>query len=589
MKMRWAIAGLLLMATVAVAYRMRVAEQAAGPASLTAYVPVDALLTIESPDFGGLLERWTGSTESKTWLASDNYSVFQNSRLFGRLGDAQTSFETAAGVPAGVDLLKEVAGKESVFAWYDIGKLEFLYITRMPAGQADKTELFQARGSFQRRHAGNADFYLKTSGADFSTVAFARVPSAGGDLVLLATREDLMANALKLIAGGAGVGSVGQEPWFRDVSAALPEEKQGPALHMVLNLERIAVDPHFRSYWIQRNVSWTKQFRAAASDLYVGAKEFREERVLLPKDAAAEPAMLKLGGLAELAPASSGVYRVVATQDAAVAVEAVQEKLLGGGVVAGDDGKTAPDPSVEAPQSGSANDLETRIDAVPAVSAGASTEGLKKLLDADGLDAMLTVSSAEMPAEKDGLWVPIHSAVVLHLGSAAKEDAVGAALQEMLRGELTTAGIGIGFQGSTVAGVGIHSLTGPRHLYFALSNTAVRGNLILIADDQGLLAEMLRRVGDSSSGGDEAATSIAVFHPASQREPYLRLTSLIDGTQGKPRSPGKAAGESGAPAFFSQDVGSLSDTFAELESERVVERVVDSNVRQTVTYTWGKQ
>ena len=36
---------------------------------------------------------------------------------------------------------------------------------------------------------------------------------------------------------------------------------------MVLNLDRIAVDPHFRSYWIQRNITWTSQFRAAAADL----------------------------------------------------------------------------------------------------------------------------------------------------------------------------------------------------------------------------------------------------------------------------------------------------------------------------------
>jgi hypothetical protein len=33
-------------------------------------------------------------------------------------------------------------------------------------------------------------------------------------------------------------------------------------------------------------------------------------------------------------------------------------------------------------------------------------------------------------------------------------------------------------------------------------------------------------------------------------------------------------------------VGSLSETFADLESES--ERVVDSNLRQTVRYTWGK-
>ena len=203
MKARAALALLILSASIAIAYQIRAAQQPAAPASLTAYVPQDALLTIESPDFSALLHQWTNSAESKSWLSSDNYSVFQNSRLFVRLNDAQTSFATAAGSPAGVDLLSQVAGKQSVFAWYDIGKLEFLYITRMPADQADRTQIFQARSTFQRRHAGNSDFYIRTSGGDYGTVAFARVPGASGDLVLLSTREDLIANALKLIAAAS--------------------------------------------------------------------------------------------------------------------------------------------------------------------------------------------------------------------------------------------------------------------------------------------------------------------------------------------------------------------------------------------------
>jgi hypothetical protein len=593
MKVRAVLALLLLTASAAVAYRIHVAQEAGAPASLTAYVPPDALLTIESPDFASLLQKWTGSAESKAWLASDNYSVFQNSRLFGRLGDAQTSFETVAGVPAGVDLLHEVAGKQSVFAWYDIGKLEFLYITRMPAGQMDKSALFQARASFQRRHAGNSDFYIRTAGTDYSTVAFARVAAPGGDMVLLATREDLMANALKLMASGSAANSVGQEPWFRDVSAALPAETSAPALHMVLNLERIAADPHFRSYWIQRNVSRTKQFRAATADLYVGAKEFREERVLLPKDTDAEPAMANLGRLAELPSDSAGVYRVVATGDPAVAVAAIEEKLLGRTADLGTDGKAAPDPSVEIAQAGSVSDLETRIDAMPAVSAASSTKGLARLIGASGMDAVLTVSSAESPAEKEGLWVPMHSAVVVETGSSVDEQALASALQETLGGELTTAGIGIGFQQSTVGGAVIHSLTGPRHFYFAVAKTSAQGCLVLLADDQALLSELVRKAeAGSAETSSSPATLIAVFNHSSQRAPYLRLTSLIDGTQGKLPGAGSAAGAGGAgaaPAFFSQNIGSLSESFADLQTERVVERVVDSNLRQTVTYRWGNK
>ena len=595
MKARAALALLLLTASIAIAYQIRAAKQPAAPASLTAYVPQDALLTIESPDFAALLQQWTNSAESKSWLASDNYSVFQNSRLFGRLSDAQDSFAKAAGIPAGVDLLSQVAGKQSVFAWYDVGKLEFLYITRMPAAQADRSQLFQARSTFERRHAGNADFYIRTSGADYGTVAFARVPGASGDLVLLATREDLIANALKLIATASPANSIRQEPWFRDVSAALPAEKPAPALHMVLNLDRIAVDPHFRSYWIQRNITWTRQFRAAASDLYIEPTRFREERVLLPNSTQAATANLNLAPLAALAPPSSGVFRVVATQDPSVAITAIQEGLLGSYTAPPPDPEYAPDPSLNAPRAGSVDDLETRIDTLPPVSASASTDGLAQVFQSVGIDAVLTVSSAQTPVEKDGLWIPIHSAVVLHAAGPANPQTLASALQQTLRGSLTTASIGINFQPSDIAGATIYALTGPRPLFFAISSTPAQGNLVLLADDQALLSELLHNLAAGLSEKTATpATLIAVFNHSNQRAPYLRLTSLIDGTNNQAResrnaaaiAPNGTVGVASTPTFFSRNLGSLSDAFANLQSERVVERTIDSNLRQTVTYIW---
>lgn len=595
MKARAALALLLLLAAgVAIAYQIRAAQRPATP-SLSSYLPQDALLTIESPDFAFLLQKWTNSAESKAWLASASYSVFQNSRLFGRLGDAETSFATAAAIPSGVDLLNQVAGKESVFAWYDIGKLEFLYITRMPGAQVDRSQLFQARATFQRRHAGNSDFYVRTSGADYGTVAFARVPGPSGDLVLLATREDLVANALKLIAAPSPANSVRQEPWFRDVSAALPAEHPAPVLRMVLNLDRIAVDPHFRSYWIQRNISWTQQFRAAASDLYIEPARFREERVLLPKSPETETADINLAPLASLAPPSAGIYRVIRTHDPSVAITAIQEKLLGSYTAPQVDTEYAPAPSLDATQSGSASDLETRIDALPPISPSASANDLAQVIQSSGIDAVLTISSAQTPAEQNEPWVPIHSAVVLHTDSAANPQTLASALEQTLGGSLATASIGINFQ---TTGDAIYALTGPRPLFFALSSTPAQGNLILAADDRALLADLLHNVAAASPDKTSTPASlIAVFNHSSQRAPYLRLTSLIDGTNNQPRHPRNSAQISpdggteviSTPAFFSGNLGSLSDALANLQSERVVERIVDSNLRQTVTYVWKTQ
>jgi len=590
MRNRIVLTLLLALTVAALGYQLLAPPRPAPTARLTAYLPQDALLTLQSPDFASLLKRWTNSPECRAWLASDNDAVFQNSRLFGRLGDAQTSFEAAAGVPADADFLAHIAGKESVFAWYDIGKLEFLYITRMPAAQAAQTQLFQSRGHFERRHAGASDFYLRTSRSDYGTVAFASVPTPSGDLLLLATREDLIANALKLIAQPETGSSIEQEPWFHDASAALPAEKAGPALHMVLNLDRIAPDPHFRSYWIQRNVPRMKQFRASAADLYLEPTRFREERVLLPKSPSPEmPPSADISSLAALVPPSTGVFRAVATQDSAAAVTAIQEKLLGADTPPPPNPESAPDPSLAGPRTGSASDLETRIDTLPPASPSASTAQLRALLESSGTEAVLTLSSAEPAASPDGLWIPIHSAVIVRTGKPADPQALRAALQQTLCGALTTANIGITFQPTPVGDRTVYALGGPRPLFFALAATPAAGNLLLLADDGALLQQVLHNLGAASTA-DASATMIAVFSHASQRAPYARLTSLVDatngGNSGSARDPAQGADVGAAPTFFSSNIRSLSDAFASLVSEQVVERSVDSNLRQTVTYVW---
>jgi hypothetical protein len=182
----------------------------------------------------------------------------------------------------------------------------------------------------------------------------------------------------------------------------------------------------------------------------------------------------------------------------------------------------------------------------------------------------------------------------LHTSRPANPQTLAAALQQRLRGSLTAATIGINFEPRAQDGGAIYSLTGPRPLFFAVSSTPAAGNLALLADDHAILLELLHNLSIHSAEKTLAgATLIAVFNHSSQRAPYSRLTSLIDGTNNQPSNSGKTgltalnrdAGAGSQPAFFSQNVRSLSDKFANLQSERVIERSTDSNLRQTVTYT----
>ncbi len=453
------------------------------PPTLAAMLPQGALLTIESSDFAALLADWNTSPQARAWLASDNYKVFSNSRLFGRLSDAQdeffaTAFTGTGTSPASPTLLTQVAGKQSIFAWYDVGKLEFLYITRMPSAQSLQSALLQQRSRFTPRQAGGRTFYIRTSkDSPARTVAFATVPDPAGkgDLLFLATREDLLANALTLIAGDAPSTALAAEPWYTEANAALPSNN--PALHMVLNLERLVPMAYFRSYWVQQNISEMAQYRAAVADLYRDPGTFREERALLPKaPAEPSPALPDLDALASVAPAD-GVFRATATQDPAVAVTALEEKLLGRQQKVVQTAEQAPDAALDPTQSGSTSDLETRIDAPAPVSATYSNEALTATLKAAGFNALLTYSSAQQPAANAPLWVPIHNAVVLHAAGQWNLQTLQSALQQSLRGTLTTGKLGIEFRPGTQPNV--FALTGPKPLYLA-----VRGNVAVLADDE---------------------------------------------------------------------------------------------------------
>lgn len=594
---RTALAAGFALSTVAAVAIYQVAAPRQTPVTMATMLPQGALLTIESPDFATLLQSWNQSAEQKSWLASDNYSVFSNSRLFGRLNDARAEFEAAAksspnaAADINGDFLKQVAGKQSIFAWYDVGNLEFLYITRLSSSQAANIALLKDRARWTSRQSAGIPFYLRksTDGPAAAaeeqaqsaqgrarTVAFAQVPDPAGDLLLLATREDLIANALALVRPATNAVSLANEPWYAEAGATLPQTNAAPALHMVLNLNRLVSLPAFRSYWVQQNVTAMKQYRAAVSDLYVEKSEFREERALLLNTLDDTPEAAPLASLAALAPAT-GVYRIAATSNPDAAVTALEEKLLGRMLLEATPETGAPDPTLEAAQSGSTSDLETRIDTPAPVSEAASNRALADALKAAGLDAMLTYSTAMPPASAAGLWVPIHSAVVLQATGPWTPQTLQRALQQSLRGNLTAATLGIEFRADTDGGQTIYTLTGPKALFFAVS-----GKLCFFSDDRDLLITVLRAAVRPAPAAPPAIL-IAGFDHASQRAPYARLTSLIDGTNEARIGSNQNHVQ---PPFFSGDMRSLSDTFAAVASERLNERLEGQTLRQTVIYQW---
>ena len=562
---------------------------------LTVYAPQGSLMAVEAPDFAGVLAAWTNSAEEKAWAKSDNYAVFSKSRLFSRLCEAQSEFAASAGLAPDAQFLKQVAGEDSLFAWYDIGKLEFLYVTRMRPGDAANSSLMQLKDKFQMRRVGADSFYIRAQAAQAidqdapeagtgaaRTVGFA----VHGDLLLLATREDLIANAL-LLAQHQGDANLKNEQWYATAVSAVGTRKGDakPDMRMTLNLAKIVPSPYFRSYWVQRNVTEMKQYSAVVSDLYRSADAIREERVLIPRVTDAAVAAEDLGPILKYLPTDAGVYRAMARPETATVVEELDRRLVSRGAAAYRDLRVAPLADLSDVSAGGSGDLDTRIDEqpVPQEPMERSLDGLQSLVEAMHPEAMLVYSTGGAGGA-DAVFRTPHTAVVISGGNAWDSGQAQSALVAALRERLTIGGAGMSWQAHEQGGERWMELSGLQPLAMAV----LGGDLVVASDRETMLQVLGSSKRDNRIGGEYAKVrSVAGFNHTAERAEYLRLTTLLDHDHVPEGGHGSTV--TGAPAFFSKDLGGLSQTFKDLDSERVVEGAgANGIVRQTVIYRWGR-
>jgi hypothetical protein len=547
-----------------------------GPA-LSNYVPAGALLYLEAKDFSSLLSEWNGSPEKQSWVKSDNYEVFSRSRLFLRLKEASDQFTVAAGLPPDMNFLTQVAGKQGAVALYDIGKLQFLYVTRLASASSMQTALWQTRSKFETRSAGGVNFYFRRDPQSEREVAFA----VSGDYLLLATREDLMAGALQLLGGSKDRSIEAEEWWSQSVAAT------GPAgdLRMVLNLEKIVPSPYFRSYWVQQNITDMKQYRAAVSDLFISAKEYREERVLLKKAAAGEQKSTEqgaasVGEVIRLVPPTASFYEAKANPTSDFCFGLLETKILEPHVGPAAAEQLAPQVQLTSGETGSGTDLETRIDQAPVQGSLSKDRSIpvKALFETNPVHAVLQTQTTER--DKDGVFVRIHSAIALLGDGDWNEKTIQSALVDFVRPGLTAGHLGVDWQAKS----GYQELDG-----LWTFSSAVRGKYLMIADEPGLLAGMLTNLNQKAE--QSSAVFVAGFHHAREQQNFGRLAGLLDARGEQPNAqggPGGVQSQEQNPKFFSSNIQSFSGTLSGVASENIVVREAGEKVLQTVTYEWSK-
>ncbi len=531
------------------------------------FIPAGALLTVETKDFASIVREWNASPEKAAWIGSANFASFSRSNLYLKLESARAEFAEAAGVPLAAPMIETVAGGESALAIYDIGRLQFLYITRLPSGGAIETALEQNRARFSPRLVAGHTFYVRTDTASRRVAAFA---TANGWLIL-ATREDLIAGALALVAAQSGAESVNRERWYQQAAAA----SQGRGdLRLVIDLNRVARTPHFRTYWIQRNAAELRAYASAVVDLHRSSGEIREERVLLrseSRDAVSVP----LGQLMRLAPPAAGLIRTWARPAARDAAALLEHKVLAPKASNSPPSKFAPSVELSDSGAGTEADLEIRISEPPFASRETAfiSEPVTRLLESARIEAMMHSESSRLLP--DGVFVDTETAIAVQAESDWNGEAVRAALLNSIQSLWSTSRIGLSWSPRGQGRTAYHDLG-------SLARVAVyvAGRTLIVTNSPAYLESMLSRIATADSG--LTATYAARFDHAREHPNYVRMMSLIDhpfiDTQAQPGSSPRE------PQFFSENVADLSKTLSRIESASIVARERGAAVHETVTY-----
>jgi hypothetical protein len=469
-----------------------------------------------------------------------------------------------------MNFLSQVAGTHSVLALYDIGNLQFLYITHLPSAKSVQTTLWQSRAKFEPRSVAGASFYLRRDPESQKEVAFA----VSGDYLLLATREDLMAGALQLMSGSKDR-AVEAEPWW---SQSVASTGTAGDLRMILNLEKIVPSPYFRTYWVQQNVTDMGQYSAAISDLFRSSRQYREERVLLKKSPATEASTTEgetaAADLVRLVPEGAGIYEARSNPSADSCFDLLETKLLAPHLGAAPPSQIAPQVQLTSGETGAGSDLETRIDqpAVQRAAAPSSSLALKNLLSKTPILASLQVQSTEQ--DKAGVFVRIHSAIVLTAAADWDQSAVQTALADFIQPALTASHLGLSWQQKS----GYQELDGLLPLM-----ASAHGKYLLVSNDSALMEAMLSNF--NRKPDLKPATFLAGFNHSRERANFGRFTGVVD----RPNSAqSNVPGNDRQPQFFSQNVASLSSTLTDLSSEKIVVRADQGKILQTVTYEWAQ-
>jgi hypothetical protein len=541
--MRSSVFGLFLFLAV-IAGVWAAAQVATAPQSLSRWMPGGALLYLESADFGTQLRDWDRSGVNAKWIASKNHEQYLTTRLALKLKDAYQEFSAAAGFSPDTKELETFAGTDSALAVYDIGRLDLLYISRLPAAQLGQNALTRVRSSYQSRTAAGQTYFFRQAGTRIATFAVV------GDYVIVSTREDLVTGALGLVQGNNAVASasINGETWYQEAVRAMGADAGNRvALRLVMDLPSVIKTPYFRSYWIQRNTSELRGYSALLSQLTRRANELQEDRVLVrsaeAQIAAHDAATVELQ---RFIPDGVGLFRLWDTSSVDFAMNLIGEKFFAAGERLPGERRTAPIVSLDA-SGGSEGDFQTRIDEAPKPSLAGTLmlEPLRTVVASAGMQGVLQLESSL--GLDDSSFVRTDAAIALRAAKPWNLAEVQSALTSAASSYQTVNAIGLQWRNVTAGGRTLSQWDGliPLTVY-------VDGQTLWIGRMPGLMSSALNRPATAAA---QPAAYLARYSHRTELAPYLRIMRMLD-----------LSDQANYSAFFSDNIGSLASSLDVIQS-----------------------
>lgn len=296
----------------------------AAPGGMAPLIPGRPLLCLEASDLSAALAALDGSKPMAAWYATASYKAFLDTKLAQKLGARLKEAEGLAGVGFNLKNLRTVAGGASVLALYDIGALEFLYVSRLDPARFAASVLGPLRGKFDRRLEKGLTWYVKAREDGALEFAFALV----GDLLFVSNRAQRLEAAVAL-PGAGGAGSLARDPSY---VRACGLDLEGFDFRLFLDQQRINASSYFRAYWLFRNAGELGWIESSLLSAKLGDGGLEERRLFLPvasTGASTAPAEAPLAALCSTLPGTLPHVSLAARPSQDDVVAAICDEVAG--------------------------------------------------------------------------------------------------------------------------------------------------------------------------------------------------------------------------------------------------------------------